>query len=496
MTSVVIVVFDGLQPSQVTSELMPNLSALASSGVTFTNHHPVYPSVTRANVASMVTGRSPGGHGLAANRLMVRDFDPNQCISALEPELSQIAKTTGRVLLAPTLAEILSRHGRQYMAVGAGTSGNAYLQSPRAEEFGGATIHPDFTLPRSVSRELFDRFGPWPDEARPNTRRMAHCLRIFTEYILAERNPSVSLIWSSEPDKSQHDAPVGSALSKAAIQEADAQLGKLMDWLRRAGREAETDVMVASDHGYSTISETINVEGSVREAGFSVGGEPGGVPGAVVVATNGGSALFYTRPGDQDTAQRLASWLMSQSWCGNLTVSDSVGEIPGTLPGSLVGNQGLRCPDIAMSFRWDSTANGWGYPGMVYSTGGVPGNGQHGSMSKHEMNNVLIAWGPSFKQNVTVDTPSGNVDLAPTVLQILGITDGPPMDGRILEEALAGSTAPKSLIRGAPEVRPTETHHAEHRLGQQVYSQWIKVSRVGTTVYVDAGNGGLGLRNA
>ena len=487
MTSVVIVVFDGLQLSQMTHELMPNLSALASNGVTFTNHHPVFPSVTRANVASMVTGLNPGGHGLAANRLMVRDNNPIECIPALEPQLTQVAKNTGQVLLAPTLAEILSRHGHQYMAIGAGTSGNAYLQSPTAEEFGGATIHPDFTLPRSLSQELSDRFGPWPDEARPNTGRTAHCLRIMTEYILAERNPSVSLLWSSEPDKSQHDSPVGSSLSNAAIREADAQFGNLMDWLRTSGREAETDVLVASDHGYSTISQTIDVEGSVREAGFRAGGEPGGV----AVAPNGGSALFYTRPGDQDTAQRLAFWLMSQPWCGSLTVSGLVGEIPGTLPASLVGNQGLRCPEITMSFRWDSTGNGSGYPGTVYSTGGVPGNGQHGSMSEHEMHNVLIAWGPSFKQGFTVDTPSGNVDLAPTVLQILGITDGPPMDGRILEEALASSTAPKLLAREARMAPSTEIHHAEHRLGQQVYSQWIKVSRVDTTVYVDGGNGEL-----
>ncbi len=152
MTSVVIMVFDGLQPSQVNPELMPNLSALADSGVTFANHHPVFPSVTRANVASMVTGRVPGGHGLAANRLMVRDFNPDDAIAALEPELTQVAEKTGRVLLAPTLSEILASQGREYLAIGSGTSGNAYLQNPTAEKVGGATIHPEFTLPRSLNK--------------------------------------------------------------------------------------------------------------------------------------------------------------------------------------------------------------------------------------------------------------------------------------------------------------------------------------------------------
>ena len=56
MTSVLITVFDGLQPAQVTPALMPNLARFASEGVTFSNHHPVFPSVTRINAASMVTG--------------------------------------------------------------------------------------------------------------------------------------------------------------------------------------------------------------------------------------------------------------------------------------------------------------------------------------------------------------------------------------------------------------------------------------------------------
>lgn len=61
--SVLIVVFDGLQPAQITPELMPNLAEFAQTGVTLTNHHPVFPTVTRVNVSSLVTGCLPGKHG-------------------------------------------------------------------------------------------------------------------------------------------------------------------------------------------------------------------------------------------------------------------------------------------------------------------------------------------------------------------------------------------------------------------------------------------------
>ncbi len=478
MSSVLIFVFDGLQPSQVVPRLMPNLAAFAAAGVIFTNHHAVFPTVTRVNSSSLVTGMEPGGHGLAGNRLLIRDFDPDNAIGAMEPELTRVAAAGLPALLAPTLAQILSQHGKEYVAIGVGTSGNAFLHNPTAEDSGGATIHPTFALPRDLHEALIDRFGPWPDEVVPNTSRLAHAVRIMTEYVLPERMPAVALIWSSEPDKAQHAAGVGSSLSDTAVKEADGQFGDVLQWLREAGRLEDTDIIVASDHGYSTISGAIAVESLVREAGFPPGGEPGGV----VVAQNGGAVLFYTPPGDLDAAKRLAAWLMAQPWCGTLTASDAVAGIPGTLPASLVGNQGPRAPELTMSFRWESADNEAGYPGTVYSTHGEPGVGQHGSMSRHEMNNILFTGGPSFKSNLRLEVPSGNLDLAPTILRILGISGGGDMHGRVLEESLEGGPSGHDMDWAS------EVHNAEHNLGGNVYRQRIKISTVGATSYVDEGN--------
>ena len=484
MHSVLIVVFDGLQPSQVTPQLMPNLATSATRGVTFANHHPVYPTVTRANAASMVTGVGTGGHGIAANTMVFRDFDGENVTPVLEPQLAQIARQGIPIVLRPTLADILGQRGLEYVAIGVGTSGNAYVHNPRAGVSGGATIHPDFTLPYSLQEELLARFGPWPGGAQPNTPRLAHAVRIMTEYILPERDPAVALIWSSEPDRAQHESGVGSPLAVTALAEADQQFGRLMSWLEESGRAVETDVMVISDHGYSTIGEVVRVEELVREAGFPTASQPGGV----AVAANGGSVLFYTHGGDRATAESLAAWLMQQPWCGSLTASEEVRGIPGTLASSLVGVAGPRGPEIAMSFRWDSTVNAAGYPGYAYASGLEPGQGQHGSMSKHELRNTLFAWGPSFKQGVTQDTPSGNVDLAPTVLRLLGLSGDSTMQGRVLEEALAGGPE-------AGEVNwSRELHSAERILDNGVYRQRIALSRVGDTTYVDQGSGSFGRR--
>ena len=193
MRSVLLVGFDGLQPAQVTPELMPNLAEFAAEGSTFQRHHAAFPTVTRANVASLVTGCHPGNHGLAANTMVVREVDPFRSMPAMEPQLAGLALETGRVLLRPTLGDILSGNGMEFVAVGVGTSGNAYLQNPNAETTGGATIHPEFCLPRELDPEIVARFGDWPDKTSPNTPQMAHAVGILTEYVLAERKPAAAI---------------------------------------------------------------------------------------------------------------------------------------------------------------------------------------------------------------------------------------------------------------------------------------------------------------
>ena len=475
--SVLIAVFDGLQPAQIRPELAPNLARFADEGVFFENHHPVFPSVTRVNAASMVTGRQPGGHGLAANVMVARDFDPSRVFSALEPTLEEVRRATGKALLAPTLADILAERGMEYVAVGVGTSGNAYVHNPNADMSGGATIHPDFTLPRDLGARLEARFGAWHPESLPNTARFDRAIDILAEYVLAERMPAVSLIWSSEPDKSQHASGVGSEMSDRAVREADAGFGRVLNRLDALGLSDGADILVASDHGYSTIQEVVDVEWYARDAGFGAD--------EVLVAPNGGSALFYAR--DSDVAQRLAAWLMGKAWSGAILVSERIGAVEGALPLSLVGGEGPRSPDVVMSFGWDSRPNAAGYRGFAHSTGGAPGLGQHGSMSRHEMNNVLLARGPSFARGARIASPTGNADIAPTVMNLLGLPIPPDMDGRAITEALANNDA------GGAGEWTSEIHSAERVLANGgMYCQRIRVSRVGGALYVDEGSGTRG----
>ena len=474
MTRVLIVAFDGLQPSQLQPDIAPNLAEFAAGGVTFARNHPVFPTVTRINVASLMTGCHPGSHGLAGNTLVIRDYDPDNTIPALEPELTKVRQKTGAVLLKPTLADILHGHGAEYVAVGVGTSGNAYVQNPLAEDLGGATIHPQFCMPRDLHGPIVERFGPWPPYATSNDAQVKLGTRVLIDYVLAERAPEVALLWYSEPDTTNHKAGVGSTKANSALACADEQFGRILRWLESNGALDETDVIVVSDHGYATITEVVDVEAEVRSAGFSGGGEPGGV----LVAHNGSSALFYAHEADRATLERLVAWLIRQPWCGAMLASERAGPMPGTIPASIAGIEGRRGPDLAMAFAWDSEPNAAGYPGRSASVIGPIGAGTHGGMSAHELRNTLVARGPSFRKSAVIDTPTGNIDVAPTILHILGLAGGEEMDGRVLHEAFADGDSP-------PDVEwDTETHTAE----LDGYRQQVTVSTVAGSRYVDGGN--------
>jgi len=115
------------------------------------------------------------------------------------------------------------------------------------------------------------------------------------------------------------------------------------------------------------------------------------------------------------------------------------GVVPGTLSFDVArwGNR-ARSGDILVSANWSHTANGAGAPGTTTQEG-VAG---HGTSSPYDIHNTLIAAGPDFREHATSEIPTGNVDLAPTLLQLLGLPVPQTMTGRIMREALReGPTA-------------------------------------------------------
>lgn len=161
--------------------------------------------------------------------------------------------------------------------------------------------------------------------------------------------------------------------------------------------------------------------------------------GALVVAVNGGSDYVYVPDHDPALVRRTVAFLQSRDEVGAIFVDDRYSGIPGTLPLSAIRaqNQAGRNPDILFSYDFDDLARIQGVPGMEYA-GMLQGNnyrGMHGSFSRRDVHNVLLAAGPDFRSGFKDTLPTGNVDVAPTIARILGLSLR-RLHGRPLLEAM------------------------------------------------------------
>lgn len=437
MVKILLVTFDGLQPSQIRSETMPNVTKLADRGVRFSHNHAVFPTVTRANSATVVTGVYPGKHGLTANKSVMRDYKDKYVVDALFPELGHVNDSVDTGLLfVPTLGERLSGMGLKWVSVVGGTSGNAFVHNPNAEASGSVIIHPEFSIPSNHHESIADKFGDWPEKASPAKDLVTRTADVVIEYALDELDPDVLMVWFPEPDTTHHAHPIDSPESTAMYNHADTEFGRLLEAVKTSG--SDPDVFVVSDHGYSTIDTVVDVQCELSSSPFAAQHKDKDI----VLAENGGSVLFYTdqaQPGLQDD---LAQWLDAQSWVGAVatTAEDSFTDVAG------LKLDGPRNPDICVALTSRPTGEPEPRGAAGASTGGAVGVGSHGGGSQSELHNTLIASGPSFRKGVVSKIPSGNIDIAPTIMRLLGGESAPHYDGRILLEALQGTPVDPEMI--------------------------------------------------
>jgi arylsulfatase A-like enzyme len=292
--------------------------------------------------------------------------------------------------------------------------------------------------------------------------------------------PKYSLLWLSEPDASQHGDGIGHANALAAIENSDRLLGEVLKKLDEKGVRDQTDIIIVSDHGFSTVLRGPDVVEALKKGGFRAARKhEDPEKGDVLVVGLGGSSCFYVYEHDESVVRQLIQFLQTTDFAG---VIFSKLQVEGTFPLDAVRlNPTNVAPDVVVSFRWFDERNENGAPGMVISDTGTKGKGTHASLCRYDMLNTGVAWGPDFKKGLVSDIPSGNIDVTPTVLHILGVESKTPLDGRVLTEA---------LVDGGPQPTvETETLKANRDSGIFHWEQYLKYSRVGHAIYFDEGNG-------
>ncbi len=478
---VVVVVWDGMRPDFVTEQNTPTLWKLAREGVTFRNHHAAYPSATMVNGTVMMTGVYPGRSGIIANHVYRPDIDPHHAVDVeLQPVVTKGDELSGGNYIAvPTIAELVQRAGARSLIAAAKTVGLLLDRHPK--DLGAnnsATLFQGKALPSAALDPITEKLGAFPSA---HLQRDSWTTKALMEVLWKEGVPAFSILWLGEPDLTQHETAPGAPAALAAIKSADENLTAVLSALDERKARGTTDVLVVSDHGFSTIKRSIDLRKILKDASFAAttefDSEP--KPGNIMLAGNGGSVLFYITGHDTAVIRRLVEFLQQSDFAGVIFTKQPM---EGTFALEQANIQNDRAPDVVMAFRWDPSKNQFGVPGMIDADWQrAAGKGTHATLSRFDMHNTLIAAGPDFRRGETDDLPSGNVDLAPTILQILGIKPSSKMDGRILSETMTAA-----MSAGKPETKRID---ATKNFQSGTWRQSLQVSRVGSTSYLDEGNG-------
>src|SRR3984893_7456869 len=529
---------DGMRALKVTPETAPAMAEVRDKGVNFKNPHALFPTFTMANASGMASAHYLGDTGTFSNTIYtgypsapagetVVTFIENNAVLAdvdehfgddylNEETILKMARGKGFSTAAigkvgPTLlfdhTDRPDRPGLHSIVIDDSTGGkNGVLLSDEMKSGLTKAGLPLAAPSRGDNGKSGD--AKTPGTLVPNTTQEAYFADVASKIVLpmfGERGkPFVLVFWSRDPDGTQHNTGdslntvtpgINGPTSLAGIKNADNNLAQLRKALDDLGLTATTNLMIAADHGFSTISKESNTSPSAKatyedtpkdflpmgflaidlakaldlplfdpndknariaenahpKAGNGVLGQDPAKPD-LVVATNGGSDLIYLPNNDKKLAERTVKALLEQDYVSGLFVDDRLGRFPGTLPMSQIALKGKAVtpnPSIVVNFR--SYVAGCNEPTNcsveVADTVLRQGQGMHGSFGRGDTMNFMAAIGPDFKAGYADALPVSNADVGMTAAQLMGLrsANSGGLIGRVMSEAVPNGSPPKAI---------------------------------------------------
>ncbi|MDG2284139.1 MAG: alkaline phosphatase family protein, partial [Alphaproteobacteria bacterium] len=286
-TKFLFVLFDGLRRDMIRPNLMPNLHRFRGAWCDYPNSASAFPSETRVQVSSLVTGAYCGGaslpdganagagHGIMANSF----YDPalgydGPMDTSDTPRMIKAKGVYGRLQKAENLGEVLARTGKKYAVLTTGKIGNARLLNVDAAAHGQPLFSiwgADVSSPAANFDKIIERFGPVPAETLPNTAVADYATTVLLEHMIPEHDADVQVIWYNEPDLSYHYKGIGSPESDIAVRGVDIGFGRILDWWEAEGRADGWQIIAASDHAQITVTKQVNMIDVLNDAGFRAG---------------------------------------------------------------------------------------------------------------------------------------------------------------------------------------------------------------------------------
>jgi len=400
---------------------IPHLRKLAAEGVQAEAMTVSNPSITWINHTTLVTGVNPRKHGVLFNGLLVRG-GPTEPL-ALEPW-----RDKAELVRVPTLYDVAHQAGLKTAQVdwvailNSGTIDYEFLEIPKP---GGA-----------IEREMIERGLVSAEDIRDWLKGRDIVWRddVWTKagvHMIETHKPNLLLFHLLTTDAVNHRYGPGTLASHTAYAYADAQIGRLLAALEKAGLRDRATIVISTDHGFKKVKKVIRTNEALVGAGL-IRVENGKATSCDAYAMpQGGLCFVYVT----DPAKRAELLPKLKTLCAGI---EGVKQVIDGNDGPTLGmptpaeNQGMGDLVLYAKDTYAFTAGVTG--GLIADSPDYQGT--HGyPNSDPELDGVFIASGYGIRKGEKVARVT-NLDVAPTIAELLGVKL-PEVDGRVLSEILA-----------------------------------------------------------
>jgi predicted AlkP superfamily pyrophosphatase or phosphodiesterase len=375
---VILISFDGFRHDYVKNFAPPHISEFIKIGTQAEGLVPSFPSKTFPNHYTIVTGLTPGHHGLVDNTF----FDPKRRV--------MYGMRDEAVVVDPyyyggiPLWELAKQNGVR-------SASYFWVGSEMTEE----KRHPDYYVPfddKEDPQKRIDQTLAWlrlPEKERPH---------LITLYF-------------SSPDHEGHDFGPNSIQAKNAVLRDDSLLNNLMTGLKSI--PLPVNVILVSDHGMAELTvqqETyIFMDDLLNRKDTSVVIAIGGTQAHLYIKSKQKQDSIYKRlKQKQDGFYVLKKSEYPERWDYRV---DRAGDM------MIIANQGK----YIRGANWDTFLK----TAAVGSKFGVHG---YDPVDMKDMRGIFYAQGPNIKSGLTIPAFQ-NIHIYPLVAKILGLPL-PPIDGK------------------------------------------------------------------
>ncbi|MCQ1853664.1 alkaline phosphatase family protein [Neorhizobium galegae] len=442
---VIVVGIDGLRPDMINAATMPNLTAMRARGVSSKDHRTVFPSETRGALTALASGARPETTGVLGNEFYSRDGSGLLTgTDTIHDWRAGDKRLIGGMVTATNLSETLAKNGKSFAVVTSSGQGSFTALNWKGGDWGqtGYNVrHPAVGFPPELAVDIAEQHRVPANGLDRGAEKQA--VAVFTDTVWPAKKPDAAIIWLTEVDSASHRYGLGAEGMLASMRDCDIAIGNLLEWRDRQPEKDGIVIFVTSDHGHSTIVEFISVGDAFKEAGISADTRLG--DGVDVLYRRGRAPGFWLKKFDKGLLQGVFDALAVQPWYG-ATFTPAIergsheGILPGTLALELTGAAHPRAPDLYINLKGDGTNNAFGVPGTSVcdagSYSGIPlGGGSHGGLHSTELAVVLIGEGAGLKSGgQVIASRTAIYDIAPTVLEMLGLKPASSMTGRPMFE--------------------------------------------------------------